>query len=81
MNDAERPIAQPKSQRAYWIFQLTGWGLFTLARFVAGVTVLELPWPRLALELLLLTAWDSAFPIGCGISCAAIIGACSRSAS
>lgn len=62
MNDAERPIAQPKSQRAYWVFQLTGWGLFTLARFVAGVTVLELPWPRLALELLLLDG------VGLGVS-------------
>jgi hypothetical protein len=52
MNDAERPIAQPKSQLAYWIFQLTGWGLLIVSRFVAGVTVFGLPWPRLALELL-----------------------------
>jgi len=53
MNDAERPIAQ-KSQLAYWIFQLTGWGLFTLIRFIGGVVVLEFSWTRLALELLLL---------------------------
>jgi Histidine kinase len=53
MNDAERPITQQKSQLVYWIFQLTGWGMITLTRFVAGVTVLDLAWPRLLLELLL----------------------------
>jgi hypothetical protein len=53
MNDAEQPIAQPKSQLAYWIFQLTGWGVITLGRFIGGVTVLDLAWPRLLLELLL----------------------------
>jgi len=54
MNDAERPITQQKSQLIYWIFQLTGWGLFTLIRFIGGVVVLEFSWTRLALELLLL---------------------------
>ena len=54
MNDAERPILQPKSQRTYWIFQLTGWGLYTVSRFVATVVALQLPWNRLALELLFL---------------------------
>jgi two-component system LytT family sensor kinase len=53
MNDPERPITQQKSQLVYWIFQLTGWGMITLTRFVAGVTVLDLAWPRLLLELLL----------------------------
>jgi signal transduction histidine kinase len=53
MNDAEQPIAQHKSQLAYWIFQLTGWGVITLGRFIGGVTVLDLAWPRLLLELLL----------------------------
>jgi hypothetical protein len=53
MNDAERPIAQQKSQLVYWIFQLTGWGVITLGRFIGGVTVLDLAWPRLLLELLL----------------------------
>jgi len=56
MNDAERPIAQQKSQLVYWIFQLTGWGAIALTRFVAGVTVLDLAWPRLLLELLLVNA-------------------------
>ena len=53
MNDAERPIPQQKSQLVYWIFQLTGWGVITLGRFFGGVTLLDLAWPRLLLELLL----------------------------
>jgi len=54
MSDADRPIAQQRSQLAYWIFQLLGWGLYTVGRFSGGVAVLGLPWTRLALELLLL---------------------------
>ncbi|HEY6618809.1 MAG TPA: hypothetical protein VIY68_04625, partial [Steroidobacteraceae bacterium] len=57
-----------KSQLAYWIFQLTGWGVITLGRFVGGVTLLDLAWPRLLLELLLvntvglaLSHWLRAF--------------------
>jgi len=53
MNDAEQPIAQQKSQLVYWILQLAGWGVITLGRFIGGVTVLDLAWPRLLLELLL----------------------------
>jgi two-component sensor histidine kinase len=53
MNDAEQPITHQKSQLAYWIFQLTGWGVITLGRFIGGVTVLDLAWARLLLELLL----------------------------
>jgi hypothetical protein len=53
MNDLERPITQHKSQLVYWIFQLTGWGAITLSRFIGGVTLLDLAWPRLLLELLL----------------------------
>jgi Histidine kinase len=53
MNDAEQPIAKQKSQLVYWIFQLTGWGVITLGRFIGGVTVLDLAWARLLLELLL----------------------------
>ncbi len=53
MNDTERPITQQKSQLVYWIFQLTGWGVITLGRFIGGVTLLDLAWPRLLLELLL----------------------------
>jgi two-component system LytT family sensor kinase len=62
MNDAERPLSPPKSQLAYWIFQLMGWGLFTVSRFVGAVVVLDLPWIRLALELLFVDA------VGLGLS-------------
>jgi Histidine kinase len=54
MNEAELPLTPSKSQRGYWIFQLTGWGLYTLIRLVGGAVVLHLPWYRLALQLLLL---------------------------
>lgn len=54
MNDTERSIAQRKSQLVYWIFQLTGWGMITLGRFIGGVTLLDLSWQRLLLELLLI---------------------------
>jgi sensor histidine kinase YesM len=53
MNDTKRPIPQQKSQVVYWLFQLTGWGMITLSRFIGGVTVLDLAWPHLLLELLL----------------------------
>jgi sensor histidine kinase YesM len=53
MIDAEHPNAEQKSQLVYWIFQLTGWGVITLSRFIGGVTVLDLAWARLLLELLL----------------------------
>ena len=56
MNDPERAITQQKSQLAYWIFQLTGWGVITLGRFFGGITVLHLDWPRLLLELLLVNS-------------------------
>jgi Histidine kinase len=56
MNDAKQPIAQQKSQLAYWIFQLAGWGVYNLSRFIGGVTVLNLPWARFGLELLFVDA-------------------------
>jgi hypothetical protein len=56
MNDAERPISPPKSQLAYWIFQLTGWGLYNLSRFFGGITVMHLPWVHFGLQLLFVDA-------------------------
>ena len=56
MNDAEQPIAQQKSQLAYWIFQLTGWGAYSLSRFFGGVTVMNLPWVHFGLQLLYIDA-------------------------
>jgi len=56
MNDAERPLSPPQSQLAYWISQLTGWGVYSLSRFIGGVTVMNLPWARFGLELLFVDA-------------------------
>jgi len=61
MNDAEQPITQQKSQLAYWIFQLTGWGLYTVGRFLSAVAVLGFPWNPLALQLLVLNAVGLGF--------------------
>ena len=68
MNAAEQSVSPRKSQLAYWIFQLTGWGVITLGRFIGGVTMLDLAWTRLLLELLLvntvglvLSHWLRAF--------------------
>jgi hypothetical protein len=62
MNDAERPIAPHKSQLAYWVFQLTGWGAYSLSRFLGGVFLMNLPWVRFGLQLLLVDA------LGLGLS-------------
>src|ERR1700735_401703 len=62
MNDAERPLSPPQSHQAYWIFQLTGWGVYSLARFIGGVTVMNLPWARFGLQLLCVDA------LGLGLS-------------
>jgi histidine kinase len=56
MDDAAQPVSPPRSQRAYWIFQLTGWGFYTLSRFFGGLTVMQLPWLHFGLELLLVDA-------------------------
>jgi hypothetical protein len=56
MNDVERPLSPPKSQLAYWIFQLTGWGVYSLSRFFGGVSVMNLPWMHFGLQLLLVDA-------------------------
>jgi sensor histidine kinase YesM len=56
MNDAEPLIMQPKSQRVYWVFQLTGWGTYSLSRFVGGIWVMKLPWVHFGLQLLFVDA-------------------------
>src|SRR5579862_3142882 len=62
MKDAEQAIATPTSQHAYWIFQLVGWGFYTLSRCLAGILVMNLSWLRFGLPLLFLDA------IGFGLS-------------
>ena len=49
-------MTQPKSQQVYWIFQLTGWGFYSLSRFLGGIWVLNLPWVHFGLQLLLIDA-------------------------
>ena len=56
MNDVEQSVSSTKSQTGYWIFQLTGWGLYSLSRYIGGVTVINLPWARFGLELLVVDA-------------------------
>lgn len=56
MNDAERPLLTPQSQLAYWVFQLAGWGFYTLSRFFGGITVMHLPWVHFGLQLLFVDA-------------------------
>ena len=56
MNDTDRPFSPPQSQVVYWVFQLTGWGVYTLPRYIGGVTVIHLPWLRFGLEFLFVNA-------------------------
>src|SRR5271156_3168417 len=56
MKDATSPAQRSKSRLVYWIFQLTGWGFYTLSRYIGGVTVINLPWLRFGLELLFVDA-------------------------
>jgi hypothetical protein len=62
MNYAERSISPPNSQLVYWVFQLTGWGVYSLSRFIGGVTVINLPWTHFGLQLLFVDA------LGLGLS-------------
>lgn len=55
MNDA--PITgSKKSRQLYWLFQVGGWSFYTVARIIAAITVLHLPWARSAVELLIIGA-------------------------
>ena len=62
VKDAEQPIAPLKSRRVYWIFQFTGWGVYTISRYIGGVTVIHLSWFSFGLELLVVDA------LGLGLS-------------
>jgi histidine kinase len=50
------PQSPPQSRRVYWIFQLTGWGVYCLSRFVGGIWVMKLPWMHFGLQLLCVDA-------------------------
>ena len=48
------PAHRVSSERAYWLCQLGGWGLFGVVQAYAAVTALDAPWKRVAVEVLLL---------------------------
>jgi hypothetical protein len=53
MNDASLPAQHTKSQQLYWILQVAGWSLYTLVQITGAITVLQLPWGRSVLELVI----------------------------
>ena len=56
MNDVSSPAQRTKSQQLYWILQVAGWGIYTLLRIIAAATVVQLPWGKSAVELVLFSA-------------------------
>jgi Histidine kinase len=56
MTDLQRATGLPGSQRAYWLCQLAGWGLYGLSQFYAAIWFLDAPWGRVAAEILVLHA-------------------------
>jgi len=56
MNAAEQPVSPAKSQLVYWVFQLTGWGFYSVSRFIGGILVMKLPWVHFGLQLLCVDA-------------------------
>jgi Histidine kinase len=48
------PMIEPRSQRAYWLCQIGGWGLFGLLQAYAAIEALDAPWKRVVVEILLL---------------------------
>ena len=42
------------SRRLYWSCQIVGWGGYAIAQSLAAALTLNLPWPRVVLEALLL---------------------------
>src|ERR1700760_319877 len=61
MNQIAQGPAPRRSQLAYWSFQATGWGLYTLSRFIGGLTVMHLPWLNFGCQLLLVDALGFGF--------------------
>jgi hypothetical protein len=56
MSAAAQPISPRKSQRVFWILQLTGWGAFSLSRYLGAIWVIKLPWLHFGLQLLCVDA-------------------------
>lgn len=62
--DHPPPTGQSRTHILYWTLQLSGWGVYTLLRLYAAVAVLNLPWMRAAVELLLVDGAGLAFSHG-----------------
>lgn len=56
MTNTATPPYPLRSQGAYWICQLAGWGLYTLIKAYSAVVLFGVPGLRLTLELLALSA-------------------------
>jgi len=49
-------LGRPRSQRAYWLCQLTGWGFYGLSQFYGTIWLSDVSWSRVAAEALVLHA-------------------------
>ena len=54
MNESQLQTNSSKSRQLYWILQVAGWGSFTLVRIVGAITIIQLPWRDVTVELVLL---------------------------
>lgn len=61
MTQVAKDLPPPKSQLAYGIFQLSGWGFYTASRFLGGLTIMHLSWLHFGLQLLLVDAIGFGF--------------------
>lgn len=54
MSKTAPSFERTRSQRAYWICQLGGWGAYGVARFSIGILLVQIPWSRLAADIVIL---------------------------
>src|SRR5215472_3992317 len=54
----------PRASRAYWLCQLSGWGLYALSQVIASTQVLRLPFGRAVLEVGVVYGLGMAFTHG-----------------
>jgi hypothetical protein len=61
MNDLSLPVQHTKSKHLYWTLQIVGWGSYALLRGIGAATLLGLPWLKVTLELVALSAVGLGF--------------------
>lgn len=54
MDASPHAVTRPHASRSYWVCQLGGWGLYSTLQFCAGASLMDLPWVRLGIEVLVL---------------------------